>query len=445
MEEQVLVYLNKESVLNIQGYFDESNHTLFDMAPPEWRARYMDYKASLQRKNQEKFPLKNPKDMPAEAKEIVDQLKYYEKAFYSGENPEIAQSNFLLKNNHQKIDFWNFHEELNFQPKIPQDNKKLKDILDLNVYNGVYRLGNYGSHLVVSEVASYDIDTVRAVDQVYSFYRYLSDKKCDFLYVQLPNKLSPDTSTLPKNCNNTRNEDATKVLRGLEEKEIPFLDYRASMIGNNINFLDSFFRTDHHWKQRTSFYAAKEICGRLAQLIGLDIDQTVFDLSNYNCRTYPDILLGNWGIMTGLLYAGLDDFELMTPTYETDYSWIIPTKYVNKRGPMEESLLYPLHVDWGYFYLGPYGSTSLDERQYSKIINHKNKNGLKALLLRDSFTGPMVTFLAPHFSELHLFDLRGTLTKCDVLRSIDEVKPDVVLMMHWPGNVGGFSFFNPYT
>ncbi|MFI3177663.1 MAG: hypothetical protein R3Y67_09280 [Eubacteriales bacterium] len=45
-------------------------------------------------------------------------------------------------------------------------------------------------------------------------------------------------------------------------------------------------------------------------------------------------------------------------------------------------------------------------------------------------------------------DIRGDLTKADVMRRIDQVKPDIVCMMHWPHdilNAPKVSDINPYT
>lgn len=432
IESQVLTKLPKENVVNIQWYFEKVNNqeSLFSQSPPEIQAKIKRYTGMLRGENDDNFPLKQPEDIPKEAKEIVKELKFYQDAYLQRKNLLVEKNSLLLKNKNQFHDFWkdNLDKKLN-----DMDNDvRLVDFLNQSSYNGIYR---FGDHLLCSECGPVVYNILEKVENVSKFSKYLEMRGIPFLYVQLPNKLSPEEINLPHGLENNMNQGATAFVHGLEENAVSVLDYRMVMLEEGISFQDSFYKTDNHWNTNAAFHATKRICKELEKRLSLDFDWEKFELENYESRIYQDIFWGDYGKQTGILYSGLDDFQLLLPKYETFYTWGVQENGFCKSGDAEYALLNPIMVDWGYFYLSPYLAYSLKYQGVTKISNHKCKTQNKILVLKDSFARAMASFLAPQFSELYFIDIRGDLTIKDVLQYIDTVKPDVVLMMHWPSAI----------
>lgn len=419
---QVLEKLEKNRVLNIRPYFDDEPHTEFEKTHKEFIEKRNLYTASLRGDNDKKFKLLKPTDMPEEVKEIVKRLEYYRNTYEQGEDLEITKDNLWIIQK-KRVNFWEDFSEFD------KKNYSLIDFLNKDNYNNVFKSKHYGNHLFGNHT-NISVNIAEAVENVTAFSDFLKKKNIPFLYMQFPSKLSNVDISLINDIVDKVNPGITEFLQGIFENGVNILDYRKLMSNNNIEFLDGFFKTDHHWKPRTAFHATKKLCEELEKLINHKFDYTKFDLNNYNQIIYPNIFLGSYGRKTGILYGGLDDFEIILPKYETDYTWESPSKGFKTRGEANDSLLYTLQLDWKYFLTNPYGVYNLMDSLNVIITNHKNNSDLKILCLHDSFANPIASFLAPHFSELHFYDLRGELNKYDIIKTIDDVKPDVVIMMY---------------
>ncbi|MFI3249352.1 MAG: hypothetical protein R3Y07_00125 [Eubacteriales bacterium] len=439
IEAQVFEEKESNSVINIQRFFKKGS-TLFAEAPEEIQARIKSYTAYLRGENEASFSLLKPSDMPAEAIAVTTKLKHYQELYENGQNPMIYLDNYYVMG--REIDFW--EEELPDEKEMP-----LIEFLDQKCYNNIYKIGENTKWLCEHEFVEWDFNRVETTaENISQFNHYLSEREIPFLFVLLPNKLSSVNLSLYTDQKEGLNEGATIIVEKLEEKGVSVYDYRKTMAEEKINSLEVFFRTDHHWRTSTAFHATQKVCEKIEDMLGVTLDHSKFEISNYDVITYPDIFLGSYGKQTGLLYAGLDDFELILPKYKTDYSWICEGENFSIRGSAEKSLLFPVHFDWCYYDLHPYGVYSLIVKGHCKIVNHKIKETRKMVCLCDSFTRPVASFLAPHFSEIHFIDIRGNLNKDDVFNLIAEIKPSVVTMMHWVQAIVKeplVSEINPYT
>ena len=96
------------------------------------------------------------------------------------------------------------------------------------------------------------------------------------------------------------------------------LDLRQSL-GKNL----AFYKTDHHWTTRTSFFAAEDIIEELNACyhLGLNQNDQYFNLSNYHKQVYNNSFLGSEGIKAGKYYAGKDDYEVLWPQFKTQFRY----------------------------------------------------------------------------------------------------------------------------
>lgn len=425
IENQILDKLSNDNILNIGNYFKPKKLTLFEQSSKEIRKRISRYTSNLRRGGVENFPLLKPEDMPKHAKEVGDKLNYYKTAYDNDQDMNISIDNYYITE--YDCNFW--EDDLDIIPKSVQ----LIKFMNTTCFNSVYKYGPNNEHLLCHELKEPRVDLYKNAENVTQFNSWLSKKGIPFLYVQLPNKISPIEKTLPKGTSNYQNFVANEFVSKLKYTGVNTLDYRQVMIDESINFCNSFMKTDNHWKPSLAFHATKKICEELTKVIDLEFDQDKLSIENYQVLNFDNLFLGAWGKRTGLIYGGLDNFELLLPKYETDFTWKCDEKGFFVRGPFEKSLIFSVHMDWSYFDLNVYTAYYAVSGSHTEIYNHKFKNIKKIIYLYDSFSMPISSFMAPQFSELHFVDMRKNLDKYYVFDLINRVTPDAVVMAYWPG------------
>ena len=142
----------------------------------------------------------------------------------------------------------------------------------------------------------------------------------------------------------------------------------------------------------------------------------------------------------GSLYAGLDDFEVWTPNFDTDFSYDVPIQGYLEEGSFEETLLFPEYLEEGsYFETNPYVFYSGGDFSFARMKNLNNPNGPTVVLLRDSFACPFAPFMATGCGELVTIDLRHF--RGDLMEYISWVRADMVVVLYSPGSFGTSAFF----
>lgn len=402
--------------------------------------------------NNSKLP--STSDAPLEFQEILEQLSAYQMQYNNGDNPDIYSDNIFFKKEIDNVDFFEISSFTTKEHSHCQDKIKLQTLINLESLNKVAKIKGENGYLVglSLELSKPKIHN-DVVENIFQFNQYLKEKNIPFMHYQLPNKLSSLKTTLPKKFTNGENMAATNIIKQLKDKHIEALDFRDFMISESIDSLTTFYRTDAHWKQSLSLLAAEYLLKKLKVVLGISFNYDFLDEDSYEKIIYPNMFLGGYGKSTGLLYGGIDDFELFLPRYKTDYTWSLPKKQYQKRGDFEDTFIFYPRLIWklpnvttSYFAYG--GMQLLD---YTIIKNNCAKNSLKILFISDSFAMPMSTFLAPHFSELHFIDLRPNiykLSKRDLFDIIQKNRFDMVLSSFWPHTLTSHkeaTDINPYT
>lgn len=174
-----------------------------------------------------------------------------------------------------------------------------------------------------------------------------------------------------ENIEDSQNPKVTELLEQLAQNNIPTLDYRQMMIEEQMNSLDYFYKTDHHWTTQCAFHATRKLFEKITKLTDIQFGKNLFELDCYEQLIYRDIFCGKMGKKTGLLYGGLDDFTLFLPKYKTDYTWSCPSKWFLIRGSAERSLLYPLQLAYNYLDVNIYTVYNLMHLHECSIRNHR--------------------------------------------------------------------------
>ena len=220
----------------------------------------------------------------------------------------------------------------------------------------------------------------------------------------------------------------------LEALDVPYVDLRPMFESNGI-YSGWFFNTDHHWKPEAAFFAWQNLAQILDERYGFHTPTYLTQPSNWTTTVLDDFFLGSQGKRVGSLYAGVDDFTIYTPKFETSLTYSSPTSNFERTGSFNESVCFPERVeekDW--FNGNPYTYYSGGDYALATMTNHKNPNGPRIVLLRESFSCALAPFLALSCSELTTIDLRHF--QGDLMETIEGLEPDLVMTLYTASTTG---------
>ncbi|MBR4880141.1 MAG: hypothetical protein IKU13_09990 [Clostridia bacterium] len=240
-------------------------------------------------------------------------------------------------------------------------------------------------------------DVLPFANKLISFGSWLESNDIPFLYVQAPHKW-------PQNYdvgNNHYAKQADDMLSALSAAGLDTYDLRK-----NIDGLEYFFKTDHHWKPETGLSAARYIAEYVNEKYGLKLDSAIYDDENFCFEVKENIFLGSQGKKVGKYYAGLDDYTIITPKFETDLQKTVPIMGIDVKGSFEDCFHdYAVFDNTDVFTASPYVFYTSD---YNLEIdkNYLTENDNKILFIRDSFGCVLTPFLSLSTSEIHVVDTR---------------------------------------
>ncbi len=207
---------------------------------------------------------------------------------------------------------------------------------------------------------------------------------------------------------NNLNEYADSVLLDMRRYNVDYIDFRQVFIEANMSMEDIFYKTDHHWTVPTAFFSTGVILDYLKTEYQDDWDMMDYykDINNYYVETYEDIYLGSQGRETGVVYAGLDDYTYIYPKFETYYTYsggYREGETFTKQGDTLKTLVSKKYIDYDNVYEREMNNSYMQGIcLYDSIVNELNPNGHKVLFIRDSYSSPVATFMAPMCSEIDM-------------------------------------------
>jgi len=150
-----------------------------------------------------------------------------------------------------------------------------------------------------------------------------------------------------------------------------------------------YFRTDHHWTQRGAYYAYEAFC----KAAGLDI----YTLDTYE-RSVADGYLGSFYSLTqdAKLRDNPDHIEMFAMPEEEAAQYTV-TLYLESGGTYDGKLVNTANKTYVAFING--------DAPHTKITG-PNKNGRKLLVFKESYGNALIPFLARHYEEIHVGDIR---------------------------------------
>lgn len=294
--------------------------------------------------------------------------------------------------------------------------------------------------LTFVDMEAQQIDMTQRAEEMVEFARRVKrEYRVPLLYVQAPSKL--DMTQLPEGIPDYSGVEADQFLSILEENGVDTLDlrpvFREAAEKDPLAVEEHFFHTDHHWTPAGAFLGYQTLCDKLKRDYRFEIEKAWTDRRQFDRYVFEDAFLGSQGRRVGSLYVGLDDFEIWSPKFSTDFTYTVPLSGVKREGPFAASLLFPERLsETGYYETNQYTIYAGGDYLLSRAYNEKNPDGKRILILRDSFGCALTPFLSIVSGEVMAMDPRQFNGGQDtMLDFVDWLKPDVIIVMNSTGSL----------
>ena len=294
--------------------------------------------------------------------------------------------------------------------------------------NSRIRLGN--GHLAALERA-YDVNL--AATQLTKLCARQKESGSGFLFVLAPGQIPKYEDILPVGYSDYSNRNADNLLEMLSARGVPYLDLREEMLADGIDHTEAFYVTDHHWKPEIGFWAYTKIVGYLEQSGALrPVDAKYTDIGAYDMEMRKAWFLGASGRRTGIYFAGLDDFGILSPK-DPDFGKEVvferPSTRTFVQGSFRDVIFNyrTLQDDPDYFRSEPYGKYGYGNSDLKLYRNEAAESALKITAIGDSFalsTFPFLSLVAESVDFLEMPRFSG-----DFGAYYSEYRPDVVIVL----------------
>lgn len=255
------------------------------------------------------------------------------------------------------------------------------------------------------------------------------------LYVQPPTKFIEGYTEFPPTLHDKTAANVAQNLALLAEAGVPWLDLRAAAAADGLDREHMFYRTDHHWRVETAFWAVGRTVAEAERLWSWQLDPEGYytDLTNWRQTEYRQNFLGSQGRRVGRFYGGLDDFTLLVPDFDTRFRLekkLHTGQLEVSQGSFEEVILDKSLLEAESVYTNRYGAYW--GADYPTVLADNlliGEEGLSVMIIKDSYSLPYGAFLATMVDKLYMVDLRYFAID-GLAQYIREVQPDLILIMY---------------
>ncbi len=339
---------------------------------------------------------------------IDDQVNYNEWTVALGDRLETDMATTFF----QKFDFVNL-------------NGLMRRILGQREMNEIIKLNN-GYLMNIPEAFKSRIDDAVLIhnrDDLKTLQRYLAQRGSHLIFAVGPYTSSPYDPELPAGIEDYGNENLNRYMEILQDSPVNVIDFRAAMHENGIDQYDMMYRTDHHWTTEGGFYAYRQYERLIKELTGCHVDARVSDPDQYSIREYKRWHLGSRGQRTGVFFAGIDDFHLIVPNFDTFIH-----NQNGESGRMEE-ILFDMEPLERRDFTSRYTYDSVLSPTLGHFVNEDCDNEIRILYVADSFGKAVIPFFTLGFHEVM------TMQNSDVSKltkqAIEDFDPDVVILQYY--------------
>lgn len=288
--------------------------------------------------------------------------------------------------------------------------------------NGVVKLNN--GYLLTTLPYSSDEVLRTYADSTIRFDEYLKNRGTVLVYANTPYTSSKYDPQLPMGINDYGNDNCDRFLQMLKDTGVDTIDFRETIHDDGIDQYSMMYKTDHHWTTKAGLYAYGVLEDYIVDRTGCDVDERISDIQNYTVTTYKKWHLGSRGQRTGIYYAGIDDFDLIIPNFDTSIQ-----NGAGTVGNMQDVMI-NMEPLTNKDYTSRYTYDSVLGGSLGHFTNLDCKNDIKVLIITDSFGKAVAPYLAMGFAQIdYVYDADVSGVTPEFIESID---PDVVIMMYYP-------------
>ena len=267
--------------------------------------------------------------------------------------------------------------------------------------------------------------------QMIHLKQFLDERGVKLLYVSKPAKyIEDDYYRKEFGGESYLNRNTDLLMERFDDAGIDYVDLRDNLQKENLNCMDLFYRTDHHWNVPAAKWAAEQVVYKLNESYGYNIDMRLYDDENFTYEEFNDCWLGEQGRKIAESYIGLDDFTLVIPNYETSFTRDLYGEQITDN--------FNLFIDYStyedsYSETGEFEPAKLKGWHYSYcgdgyIHNNRADYG-NILILGDSYERNMIPFLALGVEDICKIEPRY-MESGDVLEMIDSGHYDTVIVCY---------------
>lgn len=285
-------------------------------------------------------------------------------------------------------------------------------------------------------------NAVRLALDIAEFAKLAEEKGARVLYLGTPDTVVKGAKHLPAGLPYVDYNVATDALLfTLRERGVPFLDSRYEYAAHSFPADAISPKTAFLLTGEAAFALFTYLLDHLEERFSLNLDPDRFyrDPANYATMTRPDFFIGQLGKETGPAFGGLDDFTTLIPTFETEYS-IDEVDMFGKNskavGSVEKTLLNPNALVYfeNLYTLYPESYYIHTNAAWSRVVNPRNPDGPKLLVVQDFYTAQLISLLAPMCSEIHTLAYHEVY-QTNAAEYIRDEDFDLVLISFFPQNI----------
>lgn len=294
--------------------------------------------------------------------------------------------------------------------------------------NGIVLLNNGYLTTIVSRTGAQQAEAI--ADSVINLARSADARGIPLLYIQIPQKVCRYDDQMPLGQVTYINENLDDHLALLQSGGVETLDLRDALHEAGLEHYSLYFRTDHHWTMPSGLWAARTVAEELNERYGYALDCGLLDEENFDAVTYPDWYLGTQGRTVTRGYIAPDDFTLLLPKFDTFLRVEHPDKAVDVTGDFYATMFnQEMLTTKDYYGQSTYESVLYGNRPLSKLTNLEQPDGLRILLIHDSYSTVVAPYLSLLSGEIDMIDVRAANGNFDgnLLAYLDEMQPDIVI------------------
>lgn len=252
-------------------------------------------------------------------------------------------------------------------------------------------------------------DPERVADNLDYVNKLVENVDIPVYFSLIPGKVSVWADRLPDGAPNASEEDI--LAQAEESTQARWVDIAAALEARKGE--DIYYRLDHHWTSLGAYYGY----AALMEAMGLE----AAPLSDYEKTTVSTDFNGTTYSSSGVRWMAPDAIDIYVPEEEiTVTAW-------NGSQP-EAGVLY----DWSKLEVKDKYSFFLGGNKPLVVVEGRNTDGPRLLVIRDSYSDSLAPFLTADFSQVHLFDPRYN--KTPVSQYVAENEIDQVLVLYSVAN-----------